>query len=470
MNSESSMKKILLISYFFPPDSAVGGLRIARFARHLPSFGWTPLVLTIQDRHRVRLDKERSKDLQGVTIYQTDRLPTVRDGYLLAKTILRGGKIANSSVHSHTPDLHGKPTGNEKVMQKLKRYFISLFVFLPDEDKNWVIPAALKAVSEIRSQKIDCILTSGPPHSTHLIGLLAKKITNVRWVADLRDPWVDFLPYRSALGRSALSDRIEQWMEGRVVRRADRVITTTPELKQVMEKRYAKEPGDKFVSILNGIDAEKFVSPDQPEKYAKFTIAYAGALYEGRTPEPLFEAIKKLISENKITPSQISVKLFGDCQAIDGRPTISIARSYGLDGVVEVSGTIPYSEAINTMRRSHLLLLLVPSIHHLCIPAKVYDYFGVGTRILALTEEGATAELLKATKGGEFFSPHDITGISDHIYMLMQAENKHLLTIDPARYAQFDGKLLTRQLADQLSAAAGQAGPVTCCEKEEVLR
>jgi len=465
------MKKILLISYFFPPDSAVGGLRIARFAKHLPSFGWTPFVLTIKDRYRQRLDQGRMKDVQEVTIFQTSRLLSLRDIYLLVKsTLLGGGKVERGFIKSASSEGSSDTLGNETITQKLKRYFISLFVFLPDEDKNWIFPAALKAISEIKRHKIECILTSGPPHSSHLIGLLVKKATKVKWVVDLRDPWIDFLPFRTPLGRSALSDRIEHWMERVVVRHADRVLTTTPELKNALKRRYQNEPADKFIDILNGIDTEKFASQYPIEKYHKFTITYAGALYEGRTPEPLFAAIKKLIDAKKISASQIAVKLFGDCQSIGAKPTIDVARSYGLEGIVEISKPVPYSEAIEMMRRSHLLLLLVPSVHYLCIPAKVYDYFGAGTKILAVTEQGATSELVKATRSGECFPPQDIAGISNYIYMLMQNENRHLLINDPACYIQFDTKRLTQQFAKELTALAddSQLGLYSYNEKTSV--
>jgi len=243
-------------------------------------------------------------------------------------------------------------------------------------------------------------------------------------------------------------------------------MTTTPELRQVMESRYKTEQG-KFFTVLNGIDADKFTLQDLPEKYNTFTISYGGSLYEGRTPEPLFAAIQKLLTERKITASQIAVKLFGSCEFIDGKPTVSVVQSYGLERIVEVSGQIPYSEAIRTMHRSHLLLLPVPSIHHLCIPAKLFDYFGTGTRVLALTEQGATAELLKMTGSGECFSPSDITGISDHLYMLMQRENRHLLTIDRTHFAQFDGKLLTQHLAERLKGLVNQSEGGTYCRKAD---
>lgn len=461
------MKKILLISYFFPPDSAVGGLRIARFAKHLPLFEWTPLVLTIEDRYRQRLDKERLRDVENVAIYRTSRLPALKDFYVALKNMLGNSKnkVHTGGMGHSTAPLDRLPD-HETAAQKLKRYFISLFVFLPDEEKNWIIPAAIKAVSVIRKQKVDCLLTSGPPHSSHLIGLLAKKATNVKWIADFRDPWVDFLQYRTPLGRSTLSDRIEHWMEGLVVHGADGIMTTTPELRHVMESRYKMEQG-KFFTVLNGIDADKFTSQDLPEKYNTFTISYGGSLYEGRTPEPLFAAIQKLLTERKITASQIAVKLFGSCEFIDGKPTVSVVQSYGLERIVEVSGQIPYSEAIRTMHRSHLLLLPVPSIHHLCIPAKLFDYFGTGTRVLALTEQGATAELLKMTGSGECFSPSDITGISDHLYMLMQRENRHLLTIDRTHFAQFDGKLLTQHLAERLKGLVNQSEGGTYCRKAD---
>ncbi len=469
--SSNLLKRILLISYHFPPDNAVGGLRIARFSRYLPSFGWEPIVLTIKDSHRDRLDRSRMKDVKDVMILQTAVLPGIKDVYLWSKRIV--SFVLRKKDHKRKEEIksivHSAPTENKKetVIQKVKRYFISLFIFLPDQSKNWVMPAVLRAFYEIKNRKIDCMLTSGPPDSSHLVGLLAKKMTGTMWIADFRDPWTDDFLNRSPLSRSALSDRIEKWMEKQVIRNADAVLTTTKQLKRLLQDKYQIESRDKFLYIPNGVDTVNIQCERQPKNYAKYTITYAGTLYQGRNPVPVFEAIRNLIVNGRIGSDEISLKLIGNCDLIEGRPTVEVIRDYGLDNIVEVSGFVPYNEAIQVMRRSHLLLLVVPSNHYLCIPAKIYDYFGTGTRILAVTEDGATRELINETKSGECFSPIDIYGISEHIYRLMRNKDQQSSKIDPSSYSQFDAKHLTKLLTDKLSTMTARSQCSTIAEKEE---
>ncbi|HEY5599212.1 MAG TPA: glycosyltransferase family 4 protein [Candidatus Manganitrophaceae bacterium] len=446
------MKKILFISYYFPPDRGVGGLRIARFSKYLPLYGWRPFVLTTRDRYREGLDRERLKGLERIEIFKTMELPTLKDFYLKVKGFLdsrRRSMVESESARSAV-EPEDQSSRRETVVGRLKRYFISLFVLLPDEKRGWILPAAVKAIREIKRRKIDCVMTSSPPHSAHLVGLLVKKWTGVTWVADFRDPWTDLLACKSDAARSALSDRIERWMEKEVVRRADRIIVTTEALKAVFQERYPGAPREKFLYITNGIDQEEFDAHKRPEKYKTFTITYAGTLYFGRTPEPLFKAIQGLISEGKIDPSGIRVKLVGDCQFIDGRPTIDLVQSCGLDKVVEISEAVPYPEALQMIRRSHLLLLIATPLQRLCVPAKFYDYFGAGTEILALTEEGATSELIQKTGNGVCFSPRDIQGISGYIGAFIDRIHDLPLNL-PNRFDRFDMRYLTKDLSDALT-------------------
>jgi len=449
------MKKILLISYHFPPDNAVGGLRVVRFSRYLPSFGWEPIVLTLKDRYRDRLDSARMKDVEHVTVVQTMMLPRMKDVFLKMRSIVRGlfrGKKNNRTKAVGTVHQKSNQERKETFLRKVKRYGISLFIFLPDQNKNWVIPALLRAVYEIKRRKIECAYTSGPPHSVHLIGLLAKKLTRAAWIADFRDPWIDSLHDRPASTRSALSDRIERWMEKQVVKNADRVLTTTKALREVFLNKYPAEPRDKFLYVPNGIDREKIPLETRPEKYPKYTITYAGTLYEGRSPVPVFEAIRALIAQGRIGPDEICLKLVGNCDSIDGRATTDVVEEYGLQKVVEVSGHVPYDKAIQIMRSSHLLLLIVPSNHDLCIPAKVYDYFGVEAKILAITERGATFDLIHETGTGRCFSPSDIDAISKCLYEFIKNGDRESAKADPSLYRQFETKRITQQLAEEISA------------------
>ena len=457
------MKKILLIAYHFPPDAAVGGLRIAKFARYLPSFGWEPTVLTIKDRYREQFDKGRANDLNTTKVLKTVKVPRVTDFLLSIKRFAsKMFGIKKVKERSESGDIYGENFGqikSESYLQKLKRYYIS-FSFLPDGERSWVIPATIRAIVEIKRKRLNCVMTSSPPHSSHLIGLIAKRLTHVTWVADFRDPWVDLQKLKAPRIRTALSDKIEQWMEKQVIRNADTVITTTDEHRKAVMARFQTEAEEKFLYIPNGIDTEKYPLKDLVERYDTFTTSYVGTIYLNRTPEPLFKAIHKLISTGRVEPSEIKFKLFGNCELMDGKLMSSRIQAYGLDPIVEVSGPVPLSDALRIMQRSHLLLLLVTPIQSINIPAKIYDYFGSGTKIMAITEPGATSDLIKNTNSGTCFLPTDIDRIADHIFTLLRNEDRDRLRNDPTHYARFDAKLLSGQLAQRLFSLTGNLSSV----------
>ncbi|MDD2272147.1 MAG: glycosyltransferase family 4 protein [Desulfuromonadaceae bacterium] len=448
------MKKVLLIAYYFPPDFAVGGQRIAKFARNLPTFGWEPTVLTIADCYRDQLDKERVHDLGNTRVIKTMKVPKFTDLLLYIKRITPlVFKNKKSDNRAYYVGGSGGDCGNvqsETLIQKLKRYYIS-FSYLPDGERSWIIPATLKALVEIKRLQIKCIMTSSPPHSSHIVGLIIKKLFSVKWIADFRDPWIDFEQYRAPEIRSALSDKIESWLEGKVVRNADKILTTTNEHRLALMRRFPAEPVDKFVYVSNGIDMEKFQIGSFPDRYETFTISYTGTMYLKRSPEPLFKAIQKLISTDMVKMSAIRFKIFGNCELIEGKTVAELAREYGIDSIVEVSPPIPLNEAIDVMKSSHLLLLLVTSIQDINIPAKIYDYFGSRTRILAITEPGATSELIKNTESGAVFIPGDTDGIAEYIYEQCSDSGRNHIRNNPHMYAQFDTKVLTEKLATELS-------------------
>jgi glycosyltransferase involved in cell wall biosynthesis len=446
--------RILLATYHFPPSAAVGGLRMARFARLLPEFGWDPYVITVRDEDRERdegTDLTRLIGLETTPIKRTHAPSGIIDLYGRVKGRLRprvasGGHVASTSGHSST----GRES-SETMVRRLKRYVVSLFVRLPDEQKNWSLLAVPAAIRMIREHRIEWILTSGPPFSVHLIGLMAALLTDVRWVADFRDPWIELLPERVGGSRSWLSDRIEEWMEATVLRRADRVLTTTERIRSSMMARHPALPGDRFAYLPNGIDAQRLVPLDWPEKYEPLTITYAGTLYFDRTPEPLFRAFGELIQEGKVKPTAFRIKLVGNCHHIAGIETMELASHYGVESAIEVIDRVPQVEAIRIMQRSHLLLVLAPSNHDLVLPAKIFDYLGSGSKILAIAGAGATADLIRETDAGCCFSPDDVAGLKKYFHELLEGQRYENLRNEPGLFARYDARSLTGQLVAELS-------------------
>ncbi|MFZ3064380.1 MAG: glycosyltransferase [Nitrospirota bacterium] len=452
MTKSFGKKKILLISYHFPPSVEVGGLRSLNFAKTFPSFGWEPYVLTINDRYLEKVDLERLEDIRTVKVFRTNLNPTLIQLYLklkskcysmLKKEADKINEPKTSSEYSNTISRN-----SEKLAQRLKRYLISLLLVLPDRERNWVIPATLRALKEIRQKKIEYIFTTCPPYSVHLIGLLLKMITRVKWIADFRDPWMTTGSKR-LYPTCALSIKIEKWLEKMVIEKSDMVTFNVERLKEEYKKKYNSQPPEKFVYIPNGIAPELFSRYSTLEKYNRFTLSYTGSLYVGRTPEPIFMAVKELAEEGRLDIQKIRIKLVGSCRNIDGMPTSRLVDSYGLGSAVEILETVPYSESLEIIRRSHLALLFAPNLKYQ-IPAKVYDYMGVGTKVLALTDEGAAADFINSTGIGKAFRSSDISGIMEFIYQSVHNQ-KSLVFEKDTLISEFSLKSITQRLVERLN-------------------
>ena len=307
----------------------------------------------------------------------------------------------------------------------------------------------------IKSEKIDCIITSSPPYSVNLVGWLLKLLTGVRWIADFRDPWMTggskklFMTCAASLG-------IERWLERIVVQKADLLVANTEMLCEAFRKAYGSQQPDRFVCITNGFDGELFSSFGPVEKEQVFTIIYTGTLYFGRTPEPVFQAVRELIQEERIDARAIRIRLVGHCQVIDGRPTGEIVRGYQLDGIVEVLEPVSYNRAIEMVRQSQLALLLAPNQPYQ-IPAKVYDYMGTGTNILALAEDGATSDLVRSTGVGVAFRPSDTAGIKEFLLRSMKEDCLSTQFKNKGAVSEYEIQSVTRRLARYLDSFSSTA-------------
>jgi hypothetical protein len=443
------MKNVLLISYHFPPSTEVGGIRIANFAKHLPGFGWNPVVLTIKDKHIENIDAGRLADFENTRIVRVGKIFKLSKLYFAMKGILHmEGKGGNNPSRDSSPGtVKGDSYGSETLYRKIRRY-IQAVMALPDFERNWILPAAWAAIREVRKRKIDCILTSCPPYSSHLAGLLVKSVTGVRWIADYRDPWT-ISDGRSVFSTCTVTRVIEKMMEKQVIRHADTVLANTEIMAEVFKKRFVSIGTGNYVYLPNMIDLKMYDGFRRMEKYPKFTISYAGSLYVGRSPEPLFAAIRELQEEGKIEKGEILVKFAGDCATIAGIPIPAVIARYGLESSVEVNGLVPHAKALEIIRRSHLGLLLAPE-QPMQIPAKVYEYMGLGTRILAIAREGATKDLMVGTGCGKAFVPSDIGGIKQYLLDSMRQREDDVSEGNRAAIGKFDVSAVVRTLTAEL--------------------
>jgi len=400
---DNCLKQILFITYHFPPDAAVGGLRPLKFAKYLPACGWEPYILTVKEHYYSVRDSMRVRDDRALCgkIFRT---PMLGNPSAIYRRLKRVNYVATARLVGAGENVNQEATENVNVLTRWRRFLGSL-VSLPDERLGWWPFGTVRAITLLRRYKIDWIYTSGPPHSVHLIGLGVKKLTGVRWVADFRDLWT--LP---ATDDGTILERLERWMEQSVVRNADVVVATTDRMAEAFRQAYSDAvPRSKFVTIWNGFDAEDFVKLER-ENRKTFRILYLGSLYMSRTPEPLFKALSELFAEGRMERDRVEIQLVGDCEYANGRRMVDIVDSVRLSRVVKIMPPVSYREALAKMVDCEVLLLLAPNQAYE-IPGKAFEYLASGSDVLTVTEDGATADLMRHFERAMVVHPEDAEGM-----------------------------------------------------------
>jgi glycosyltransferase involved in cell wall biosynthesis len=442
------MKRVLLITFHFPPDAAVGAIRPAQFAKYLPEFGWEPFVLTVNPKHYDHLNPlGLDEHPRAAPVIRTGMFRNPSFYYRLLKRTFRPVAVSTSAVHPAAVQVTG--ASNMSL-----REWVNFLLAFPDEQAGWIPFALHKAIRLIYQRHIDAVMTIGPPQSVHITGALLSRLTKVPWVADFRDPWSDDPWSDNALSPLGVPReqcvRVARKFEAWFMSQAALVTSTTQRLAHRLSSRFPQVP-DKFAAIHNGYDPEEFLGI-ATEKEKLFTISYLGSLYHHRDPEPFIHALSELINAGEIPRDGIVVRFVGQCDETKGVPLQTVAAKYGLSENIEILPWLPRQQALEIMARSHVLLLLAED-QPLQIPGKIYDYLGVGSDMLAVSGEGATADLLAETAAAVLVRPGDQEALKSAIKGLYY---KHLSSRQegrqsPLRSTETVDKYTRRHLACALS-------------------
>ncbi len=366
------MKKVLIITYYFPPAGGAGVQRWLKFVKYLPQYGCEPIVLTVDGNCASYPQKDASlaADIpSGLKVVRT-RTREILSAYKKIspqKQIPYGG-FANEQ--------------NPGLFQKIARFIRGNF-FLPDPRKAWNRFALPEAVSLIENENIGTVITTGPPHSTHLMGLkLKKRYPSLKWIADLRDPWTDIY-YNDVLYQGRLAKRMNLAMERKVLNSADVLVTVSEGVKRNFCSHAPVE--HKFHVIPNGYDTPDFadVPVDARRGNPRMVISYIGTLSPLYDSATFTNALKLLPAE---TASKILIRIIGSVNA-------DVAASFSETSVqVEYLPYQPHGQAIRYMVSSDLLLLLLPVKNSDgVLTGKFFEYLASRRPILLIQPEESEA-------------------------------------------------------------------------------
>lgn len=404
------MKKVLIITYYFPPAGGAGVQRWLKFVKYLPQYGCEPLVLTVDGNYASYPQKDASlaADIpSGLKVVRTKTREILSTYKKLSpqKQIPYGG-FANEQ----DPDL----------FQKIARFIRGNF-FLPDPRKAWNRFALPEAVSLIESENIGTVITTGPPHSTHLVGLKLKKLyPSLKWIADLRDPWTDIY-YNDVLYQGRLAKRMNLAMERKVLNSADVLVTVSEGVKRNFCSH--APVGHKFHVIPNGYDAPDFadVPVDAGRVNPRMVISYIGTLSPLYDSSTFTNALKLLPAE---TASKILIRIIGSVNA-------DVAASFSETSVqVEYLPYQPHGQAIRYMVSSDLLLLLLPVKNSDgVLTGKFFEYLASRRPILLIQpKESEVGKMILHLEAGAVFDSGNADGLAK--YLAACTENRPSVAVD----------------------------------------
>ncbi len=362
-------RNLLLAAYHFPPHGGSGVQRALKLARYLPHAGWQAHVLTAGHCHYPVLDPTLCDDLDDAS--RVHRVLGWESGAIARRV---AGRLTAAPV-----DGSGASSFEDHLYWRLDRWMSRLP--LAENELLWLPSAVRRARRIIRDHAVEAAVTTSPPCSTHLLGWWLHRRIGIPWIAELRDPILDNFAYRPS---SQLADRFYQWLERAVVRGADRVVVTCPELADRLRERYPDVPPGRFVTITNGFDPADAPAIVQPTHNRCFTLTHVGAFYRDQTVGPILEAVRRLRAARPDLRDRLRFRLVGTLAATQ-RSLIQPD-----DGMfLSQDGYVDHCRAISEMAKADALILTTPATDggRLCIPAKTFEYLAFGRHILAFLHE-----------------------------------------------------------------------------------
>lgn len=438
----SLRKRLLFITYYFPPSGGPGVQRALKFARYLPEFGWEPTVLTVrpEDAAYPDLDPSLACDIPpGLQVERT----AAWDPYSLYARL-------QGKQKSETVGVGFVGEGDANWKHRLGRW-MRANLFLPDARVGWV-PYLLRRAHQLqKTHGFDAVLTTGPPHSQHLAGWRLSAAYGLPWLADFRDPWTG-IDFYDKLPLTDLARRIDGALERNVLRRAAAVTVVSPSMRDKLREVHRRD----YHVLFNGFDPADFTTAPPPLE-DNFTISYVGNLNDARNPDALWKALRAL--DTPATMPRFRVRLVGNVDPL----AVEQARQHGVDGSLETRPYVPHGEAVQIMQRSHLLLLVINRVAGAegIMTGKLYEYLAAGRPVLGIGPvHGDAAAVLRETGGGELFDYDDPDGVASFIRSRYDAWARGDVAAGapPEAVAAFSRRGQTERLAAILDTIAGR-GP-----------
>jgi glycosyltransferase involved in cell wall biosynthesis len=416
------MKKVLIITYYWPPSGGAGVQRWLKFAKYLPQYGWDPIIYTPENPDFAIEDnsllKDISPNLEVIKNY-------IWEPYEIYKVLIgkKGQKVNVSFVEGTKKE--GKI---HKVALALRGNLL-----IPDPRCFWIRPSVKLLKKYLKEHPVDAIVTTGPPHSMHIIGRKLHKATNIPWLADFRDPWTNIDFYKE-LNLTSIADKIHHKAERSVLSTATKVVSVTPTWCRELSELAGREVD----LVHNGYDDEDIVKTEK-EVDSNFSLVHIGSLNAARNPKALWQALSEMIHENTELAKYLKIRFVGNVEPV----VLKYLDHLQLTTYVDRVGYMPHADAIAFQQTSPVLLLLInntPNANGI-LTGKFYEYMASERPILVVgPTKSDVATLLNETQSGLIVDFDDVNQMKEAILKLFTDYKSGNLISKSKDYQQYSRK------------------------------
>ena len=431
------MKRVLIITYYWPPTGGSGVQRWVKFAKYLPSEGWQPVIYTPENPEQLAVDHSLEKEIPSeAEIIRTH----ITEPYELYKKFLRRSGHSKEAVEVNPVNAQNKSLAQKVAM------WIRGNLFRPDPRCLWIGPSVRYLKKYLEENPVDLIVSTGPPQSMHMIGRRLAKETGLPWIADFRDPWTKIF-YFKHLSMNRATERWHHRMERKVLDEATAVVAVSP----LVQQEFQAMTQTLVELITNGYDECDF--PHGKDKDAEggpekdFTITHTGLFAADGNPTVLWEVLSEKCAKNEDFRKLLKIKLVG-------KTDIQITKSLedaGLKANLIDMGYQPHSIAVEEQRTASLLILPLRKEpeYKAVLPGKLFEYLASWRPVLGIGQtDGAMSMILNTTKTGVVLDWNDKTSIGRFIDLCWSNHLKGNLTVEDADISQFTRRNLTRRMAE----------------------
>ncbi|WP_422079881.1 glycosyltransferase family 4 protein [Ulvibacterium sp.] len=423
------MKRVVIITYYWPPAGGPGVQRWLKFVKYLPEFGIDPIVFVPENPHYPILDNSLLDEVpEGVEIHRQPIFEPYRFAAILSRKKTK--RISSGIIR----------TGNQSTLEKVMLWVRGNF-FIPDARKYWVKSSVPYLSELITKENLKTIITTGPPHSVHLIGQQLKQKHQLKWIADFRDPWTS-IGYHKKLRLTPSSQKKHKALERSVLNGADLLLTTSDTTRKEFQA-ITKKP---IELITNGFDSNYTGGADLDDT---FTISHIGSLLTGRNPENLWKVLSEIVRENETFRKDLQLEFLG----VVSEDVMDSLHENGLAPYIHLKGYVSHEQALHRQREAQVLLLVEIDSEDTkgIVPGKLFEYMAARRPILALgPEDWDAGTIILETNTGDVFRYQEYSRLKNVLLEWFAAYRQGKLNVGSKDIEKYSRRALTQQLAEYL--------------------